>query len=88
MTQLQTRRNRRRTRPETPIAPDPAPIQPGMTGGRYKPLTEAEQQNIHALVLRLLADKEAPSAAAVKEAPYVTAVAAAMRSNRALSMAS
>lgn len=37
-----------------PLAEDQRPVRPGMTGGRYKPLTEAEVVRIHGAVLDAL----------------------------------
>lgn len=56
MEQSQARRSGRRTRDATLVAPQARPIEPGMTGGRYQPLTQFEMERVHALVLQLLAD--------------------------------
>ena len=37
-----------------PLAENIRPVRPGMTGGRYKPLTEAEVQRIHHAALDAL----------------------------------
>lgn len=54
MIELPTRSAGRRNRVEA--APQPTPVPAGMVGGRYKPLTDAEILQVHALVLRLLED--------------------------------
>ncbi|MCV2866648.1 trimethylamine methyltransferase family protein [Albidovulum sediminicola] len=56
MSDLSLRRTRRLARGAVPPAFGVAPITPGMVGGRYMPLTQAEMERIHDLVLRLLED--------------------------------
>ncbi|SHI62381.1 trimethylamine---corrinoid protein Co-methyltransferase [Shimia gijangensis] len=50
------RRTSRRSRTSTSSAPVVSPVQAGMHGGHYTPLTQTEIERIHALVLRLLED--------------------------------
>ncbi|MBZ0127847.1 MAG: trimethylamine methyltransferase family protein [Rhodobacteraceae bacterium] len=50
------RRTGRRIRSAADITRALPPVFPGMPGGNYKPLTYAEMERIHALVLRLLED--------------------------------
>jgi len=50
------RRPSRRNRGKADIAPIPPPIERGMLGGQYLPLSRPEMERIHALVLRLLED--------------------------------
>jgi len=50
------RRSGRRNRAAADTSPVVPPIEPGMLGGNYKPLTQAEMERIHALVLQLLED--------------------------------
>ena len=49
-----TRRSGRRARVEEAVMVSPIP--PGLVGGRYKPLTDAEVLRIHELTLQLLED--------------------------------
>lgn len=51
-----TRRSGRRTRGAADNTPVISPIESGMVGGDYKPLSQAEIERIHALVLQLLED--------------------------------
>lgn len=50
---MTTRENRRRDRRER-TSKGPNPFPPGLTGGQYKPLTEAEVQRIHTAALSVL----------------------------------
>ncbi|MCP4876617.1 MAG: methyltransferase [Gammaproteobacteria bacterium] len=50
------RRPSRRNRGMAEIAPIAPPIERGMLGGQYQPLSQSEMERIHALVLRLLED--------------------------------
>jgi len=50
------RRSKRRSRGGSDASPAVLPIQPGMPGGQFMPLTQMEMENIHNLVLRLLED--------------------------------
>lgn len=50
------RRPNRRNRRVSDAVPMAPPITPGMLGGCYKPLSDAEMARIHALVLQLLED--------------------------------
>ena len=56
MSVLASRRSGRRNRNTVDTIPVTAPISPGMVGGRYKPLTDAEVLRIHALALQLLSE--------------------------------
>jgi trimethylamine--corrinoid protein Co-methyltransferase len=56
MSELATRRTGRRARFAADAPRAVPPIAPGMLGGGYHPLTQAEMENIHHLVLRLLED--------------------------------
>ena len=56
MSDLSLRRPGRRGRGGVEITPVLPPIAPGMTGGRYQPLTGPEMKRVHQLVLRLLED--------------------------------
>lgn len=56
MSVLASRRSGRRNRNTVDTIPVTAPISPGMVGGRYKPLTDAEILRIHALALQLLSE--------------------------------
>jgi len=56
MEQLKARGTGRRSRSPAHAAPVASPVRPGMMGGRYLPLSHLEQERIHELVLRLLAD--------------------------------
>ncbi len=40
----------------SPLAVEARPVRPGLPGGRYKPLTEAEMQQVYDTALRLLAE--------------------------------
>ena len=51
-----TKRPNRRGRGKADATPVLPPIRPGMTGGQYRPLSSAEMERIHQLVLRLLAE--------------------------------
>ncbi len=51
-----SRRPSRRNRGKADITPIASPIEQGMPGGQYQPLTRSEMEHIHALVLRLLED--------------------------------
>ena len=51
-----TRKPNRRSRNRLETASAAPPIGPGMTGGCYRPLSQAEMERIHELVLQLLAD--------------------------------
>ncbi len=56
MERLPTRRAGRRSRIPAHAAIVESPVKPGMAGGRFSPLSHLEQERIHQLVLRLLAD--------------------------------
>ena len=56
MTAPSARRSHRRGRGQTQVVPARTPIEPGMLGGGYHPLTRAELLRIHETVLQLLAD--------------------------------
>ncbi len=56
MTVIAARPPNRRGRNKANEAPLARPIEPGMTGGHYHPLTQIEMERIHALVLQLLED--------------------------------
>jgi trimethylamine--corrinoid protein Co-methyltransferase len=56
MSELASRRSGRRSRSSVATNPAVSPISPGMVGGRYKPLTDAEVLRIHALALQLLSE--------------------------------
>lgn len=56
MSELASRRSGRRNRSTAATNPTSSPISPGMVGGRYKPLTDAEVLRIHALALQLLSE--------------------------------
>lgn len=56
MSALLPRRSGRRSRGATDTSAVIRPIEPGMVGGNYKPLTLTEMERIHALVLKLLED--------------------------------
>ncbi len=47
-------RDARRALRAAPLAQDMRPVRPGMTGGRYKPLTDADVQKVHHAALDLL----------------------------------
>ncbi|MDU8927199.1 trimethylamine methyltransferase family protein [Alisedimentitalea sp. MJ-SS2] len=55
MTSQEARRSSRRSRGKSVAAPPP-PVLPGMVGGHYRPMSDAEMIRIHELVLQLLAD--------------------------------
>lgn len=73
MQTLAVRKPIRGRRNRTRATPPAAPICPGMTGGRYKPLTGAEMERIHELVLRLLAELGLSQVTASLEARAVAA---------------
>lgn len=56
MSELASRRSGRRSLSTVATNPAVSPISPGMVGGRYKPLTDAEVLRIHALALQLLSE--------------------------------
>lgn len=56
MPAIEIRKPNRRGRNRVDAAPNISPVRPGMTGGLYQPLSLAEMERIHALVLQLLAD--------------------------------
>ncbi|GAA6206878.1 trimethylamine methyltransferase family protein [Cognatishimia sp. WU-CL00825] len=47
-------RNARKMMRAAPLAADMRPVRPGMTGGQYKPLTEAEVVRIHEAAVQIL----------------------------------
>jgi len=49
-------RSRSRSRSQGGAEPPPAPLWPGMPGGRYRPLTATGVQRVHELTLKLLSD--------------------------------
>ncbi|KAA3633695.1 MAG: methyltransferase [Proteobacteria bacterium] len=54
MSAIVTRRATRRSRARLDAVPIVRPVSPGMTGGQYRPLTQAEVERVHQLVLQLL----------------------------------
>ncbi len=56
MERMQTRRAGRRSRTPPHTVAAVSPVQPGMVGGQYLPLSQYDQARIHELVLQLLAD--------------------------------
>ncbi|MCP5071917.1 MAG: methyltransferase [Rhodobacteraceae bacterium] len=54
MSTVAVRRSDRRNRGTAATAPIRSPVEPGMPGGHYKPLTQGEIKRVHALVLQLL----------------------------------
>jgi len=56
MSEFASRRPGRRNRDTAAANPAASPIAPGMVGGRYRPLTDAEVLRVHALALQLLSD--------------------------------
>ena len=50
------RSGRRRRRSDTPRPAAPPPVWPGVSGGRYRPLCDADAARVHAAALSLLSD--------------------------------